>query len=331
MTSNSSPRFAVIGAGAIGSVLAWRLARAQAPVLLVGRGSHHAAIRDGGLRLTDDGGSAVHAIETCTDAQGQAARDVIVLATKAQDLASALRTARPLIGPSSVVIPAVNGLPWWYFKGHAAARQIKAVDGSGELWSGLEARQIVGAVVHWGATLAEPGHVRQAPQPHLIIGELDGSSTGRVQAIAATFFEGGLPTSVDTNIRDAVWSKLLGNIATNPLSVVTGATLDRLFNDPGLQAMVRAQMAETLAVGAACGARFEQDLDARIDIGRRLGAFRTSMLQDFDRGRPLELAAIADSVLELADAMGIPMPVTRMVVALARAAEQSQTMERKPR
>jgi 2-dehydropantoate 2-reductase len=332
---SSMPTFAVVGVGAIGSVIGWRLARAGADVLLVARGAHLRHIPHEGLRLTDETGSETLRIAACADAAGQAARDVVVLATKAQDIGAALETAAPLIGADTLVLPAINGLPWWYFKGVETrhAGPIAAVDPDHKLWDALQTNQIIGAVVHMGATVDEPGHVRLAPQPRLVLGAIDGGENGtisaKVSAIASLLTAGGLPTSVDRNIRDAVWSKLLGNLSTNPLSVLTGATLDRLYTEPELLATVRAVMTETLAVGAACGVRFEQDPDSRIAIGRGLGAFRTSMLQDFERGRPLELGAIAQAVLELATRMGIAMPVTRMVIELTQAAERSAAIKRK--
>ena len=330
-TPTKSRRFAVVGAGAVGSVMAWRLANAGASVLLVGRGERLAAIERTGLRLTDHQQDRACFVQACTDTQGEAPREIIILATKAQDLSGALETAKPLIGPDSVVIPAVNGIPWWYFKGAGvdAERPILRIDPNGVLWAALQQQQIIGAVVHWGASINSAGEVLQSPQPRLVLGELDGVQSERIQAIAAVFEAGGLPTTVDSRIRDAVWSKLLGNIATNPLSVVTGATLDRLFNEVELAQLVRAQMAEVMAVGLASGARFEQDIDSRIDIGRKLGSFKTSMLQDFERGRPLEMAAIAEVVLDMAREMGMPMPVTRMIATLALAAEKSMKIARK--
>ena len=178
-------------------------------------------------------------------------------------------------------------------------------------------------LVHIGASLPGPGHVAQTGGHGLILGELDNAVTERARAIAQVLDCGGLPTQVSTSIRDDIWSKLVGNISTNPLSVVTGATLDRLFNEPGLRRLVTAVMLETMTVGAGYGVRFALDPAQRIDLGRRLGAFRTSMLQDFDRGRPLELGAIVDAVLELAERIGVPMPMTTLVRDLADVAQRS--------
>lgn len=334
-SGRSSPAsFAIIGAGAVGSVLGWHLARAGVRVSMVGRGAHLQQIQTAGLALETAGASATALQMAATsDARTLPVQDVVFLCTKAHDLASAVETARPLIGSHTAIIPAINGLPWWYFKGLPGrhAGPISAVDPDSSLWAEFEAGRIIGAVVHFGASVAAPGLVRRTPGPRLILGELDGQASERVRHVAALLAEGGLATEIDPHIRDAVWSKLLGNIATNPLSVLCGATLDRMFGEPALLAIVRTQMTEALAVGAACGVRFEQDVDERIDIGRKLGAFRTSMLQDFDAGRPLELAAIADAVLELAERFGIPMPVTRTIVELAREADFNSIRRRSPK
>lgn len=316
-------RFAVVGVGAIGSVIGWRLAHAGADVLLLGRGAHLQALQSQGLRYSDGVIDERLPVQAVSDAAGQSPRDVVFITTKAQDIASALETAAPLIGPDTVLIPAVNGLPWWYFKGleHRHGGPIEAVDPGGRLWQRYGAERIIGAVVHLGASLPEPGWVRQAGDNRLTLGELSGQPSERLQATAALLSQAGLPTRVHEAIRDEVWSKLIGNISTNPLSVVFEATLDRLFNEPELLGLVRAVMLEAMTVGACYGVRFALDPATRIDVGRRLGAFRTSMLQDFDRGRPLETGAIVGAVLELAKRAEVPMPVTRQIlqqVQLAR-------------
>ena len=316
-------RFAVVGVGAIGSVIGWRLAHAGADVLLLGRGAHLQALQSQGLRYSDGVIDERLPVQAVSDAAGQGPRDVVFITTKAQDIASALETAAPLIGPDTVLIPAVNGLPWWYFKGleHRHGGPIEAVDPGGRLWQRYGAERIIGAVVHLGASLPEPGWVRQAGDNRLTLGELSGQPSERLQATAALLSQAGLPTRVHEAIRDEVWSKLIGNISTNPLSVVFEATLDRLFNEPELLGLVRAVMLEAMTVGACYGVRFALDPATRIDVGRRLGAFRTSMLQDFDRGRPLETGAIVGAVLELAERAEVPMPVTRQIlqqVQLAR-------------
>jgi 2-dehydropantoate 2-reductase len=329
VTGFAEPRltFAVVGAGAIGSVLGGRLAAAGRTVLLVGRGAHLETMRRDGLRIGDER----IPVDAVADTIGQAPRDVVFLCTKAHDTGAALDTAAPLIGPDTVVVPALNGLPWWYFAGtdgpHAGT-PIRAVDPDGALLARLAPARLLGAVVHLGAEVLAPGVVRQAGDNRLAIGELDGADSPRARAIAAALSEAGVPTRVHPAIRDELWTKLVGNLSTNPLSVITGATLDRLFNDPGLLRIVETMMQETMTVGACHGARFAVDPASRIAIGRRLGAFRTSMLQDFERGRPLELAAIVETVLELADRVGVPMPTTRTVLALARAAGHSAVARR---
>lgn len=255
--------------------------------------------------------------------------DMLLLAVKAQDLPAALAAAAPLLAANTTVVPLVNGLPWWLFHGVGGpyAGPLETVDPGGRLWHGLPASQVLGAVVHLGAEVVAPGWVRQAGDGRLTLGELDGSLSPRAKTLAALFDAGGLPTQVHPTIRDEVWSKLVGNLSTNPLSVISGATLNRLFAEPGLRALVEAVMLETMALGAGVGVRFPLDVQARIAVGQRLGAFRTSMLQDFDLGRPLELGAIADAPLELAERLRVPMPTTRLVRDLARAAERSRDLK----
>ena len=330
-SSPPSPSFAIVGAGAVGSVIGWRLAHAGARVLLVARGAHLEAMRAHGLRFADGVVDERVRVDAVADPAGRAPVDVAIVTTKSHDVAGALDSAAPLIGERTVVVPAINGLPWWYFlgaDGPQGGTPIRAVDPDGALLARLPAARLIGAVVHLGAEVVEPGFVRQAGDNRLSIGELDGSASGRASAIAATLTAAGLPTRVHPSIRDEVWTKLAGNLPTNPLSVVTGATLDRLFNEPGLRAIVAASMHETMTVGAGHSARFSVDPATRIEVGRRLGAFRTSMLQDFERGRPLELAAIGDAVVELGARIGVPMPVTTMVLALAREAQHAATTRR---
>ena len=258
--------------------------------------------------------------------------DMLLLAVKAQDLPAALAAAAPLLAANTTVVPLVNGLPWWLFHGVGGpyAGPLETVDPGGRLWHGLPAPQVLGAVVHLGAEVVAPGWVRQAGDGRLTLGELDGSLSPRAKTLAALFDAGGLPTQVHPTIRDEVWSKLVGNLSTNPLSVISGATLNRLFAEPGLRALVEAVMLETMALGAGVGVRFPLDVQARIAVGQRLGAFRTSMLQDFDLGRPLELGAIADAPLELAERLRVPMPTTRLLRELPRAAEPRRDMQRQP-
>lgn len=318
-------RVAIVGAGAVGSIIAARLALAGSAPLLLGRGTHLEAIRHHGLQLEDAHGRQCVALDVVERVPADTPPcELVILCTKAQDLRGAVASAGALIGPGTTVMAAVNGLPWWLFHGHSQtlAGPIEAVDPGGWLWRRWPAQRLLGCVVHLGASLPAAGHVRQAGDNRLSIGELDGSGSERVQSLADALTRGGLPTTVSAAIRDEVWSKLVGNASSNPLSVVTGATLDHLLGDESLMPLVRTQMLEVMAVGTACGATFALTPEQRIEVGRRLGAFRTSMLQDFDRGRPLELAAISDALLELADRQGVAVPTLRAVRNLADFAQR---------
>jgi 2-dehydropantoate 2-reductase len=253
-----STRIVVFGAGAIGGVMAWRLARAGADVSLVGRGPTVAAIGIQGLRLCVgelDERLKVPVVDLGAGLGREPPCDLLLLTVKAQDVPGALVAAAPLISPRTTVVPLVNGLPWWLFHGVKGphAGPIEAVDPGGRLWQSLPAGQVLGAVVHLGAEVMAPGWVRQAGDGRLTLGELDGSLSPRATALAALLDAGGLPTQVHPSIRDEVWSKLVGNGSSNPLSVVSGATLDRLFAEPGLRALVETVMLEIMALGAGLG------------------------------------------------------------------------------
>ncbi len=318
----------------MGCVVAWRLARAGARPTLVGRGPALEVIAAQGLRFSagaDDARLPVRVVSIGSALAEEAPCDLLLLAVKAQDVRGALDCAAPLLGAHTTIVPLLNGLPWWLFHGASGSCSgpIAAVDPDAWLWRSVSARQLLGAVVHLGAEIVEPGWVRQAGDGRLTLGELDGSVSDRAGHLAGLLGAGGLPTQVHPSIRDEVWSKLVGNLSTNPLSIISGATLDRLFSEPGLREIVEAVMREAMALGLRLDVRFPLDVPARIAVGQRLGAFRTSMLQDFDLGRPLELGAIADAPIELADRVRVPMPITRLVRDLARAAERSRDLRRR--
>jgi len=228
---------------------------------------------------------------------------------------------RPAIGPNTTIVPSVNGIPWWYFQregGRFDNAGVASVDPEAVLLSMVPPQQIVGAVLYMTAEVTEPGCVR-SDNPYLIVlGETDHTLTPRVQGICEVLVEAGIAARASARIRDDVWTKVIGNLTSNPLSVVTGATLDAIYGAPELRDIVTGVLREATLVAASYGARIATDPEAIFARGAALGAFRTSMLQDHLQGRPLELAAIGDAVVELAGRYDIPMPTTQILLGLTR-------------
>lgn len=314
-------RITIVGAGAIGCTLAALLARSGQPVNLLARGATLGAIRRDGVRLTrldDTWQVPVHATDS-PDTLGP--QDVVFVCTKAQALPDVLPTLAPLVGADTCVVPMVNGLPWWYFQGmpgRLEGRAIEAVDPGGALLASLPWTHVLGAVVFITAERIAPGVVRSINPLLVVLGEPDNADRPRAPRLATVLRAAGIETRVSPAIRDTLWTKVIANLTSNPLSVVTGATLDRLYSDPDIVPLVRKVLHEGLQVAAAYGARIPFDPPTFLAQGAGMGPVRTSMLQDFGQGQSLELAAIGDAVLELAGLQGIDMPVTRDVIALAR-------------
>jgi 2-dehydropantoate 2-reductase len=320
VASLTSARICVAGSGAVGGTLAARLALAGHHVSVIARGAHLAAIRTAGLRLIDSAGPMIAEVDAA-DHAAFGVQDIIFVSVKAHGLKDMLPQLAPMIGADTVVVPTINGLPWWYFQGEGGrfdGEAVHAVDPDGALLRLLPWRHLVGCVVYIAAHVAEPGVIVSSNVSRIVLGELDHRPSARLTTLCARLESAGITATATERIRDAVWIKLMANLATNPLSVVTGATLDQLHDDEGLCGIVRAIMQETLQVAATSGVRPDVHIDDLLAAGRGLVGFRTSMLQDFDKGQTLELAAIGDAVVELAERHDVAMPVTRHVLALAR-------------
>ncbi|MCK1792809.1 ketopantoate reductase family protein [Pseudomonas violetae] len=314
-------RIGIAGAGAIGCTLAARLAAGGHQVNVLARGETLAAIRRDGIRLFDLDGQHHVQVEASDNAANLGEQDLIFLCTKAQGLASLLPQLQPMIGAETVVIPVVNGVPWWYFHGEGGrydGRRVNAVDPQSVLSQALDLRHVIGCVVFITANCPAIA-VAESHTPHLMIfGEPDNRLSPRLEQVRGLVESVGIEARATDRIRDNLWTKIIANITSNPLSVITGATLEQLYSLPQLREVVSSCLHETLLTAAAHGARVSIDPQTFLELGAGMGAVRTSMLQDYDKGRPLELAAIGDAVLELADCMAIPMPITRHLIALAR-------------
>lgn len=315
------PSVCVFGAGAIGGLLAARLEAAGTPVSVVARGPHLAAMAANGLALESGGERVVTHPRVVSDPAELGPQDYLVLTLKAHSLEAALPQLRPLVGPQTTVVAAVNGIPWWYCYGLPEPfrdRRVEAVDPEGRLWDALPPSQALACVVYPAAEVRAPGVVAHTYGDRFSLGEPDGSRSERAGALSRLLIGAGLKAPVRPRIRDEMWVKLWGNMAFNPISALTAATLDAITGDPGTRAVARAMMLEGQAVAEALGVRFAIDVDKRIEGAAEVGRHRTSMLQDLELGRPLEIEALLGAVVEMAGWVGADAPISRAVLALVR-------------
>jgi 2-dehydropantoate 2-reductase len=312
-------RIAVVGSGAIGTWIGAALARAGHDVHLVARGAHLEAILRDGVRVT---GAEEYAVRTDASGDGGGAGpvDVILLSVKAHDQAGASATVRALLGPDTVVAVAQNGVPWWYFHAHPgplAGRRVEAVDPGGAITAAIAPERVLGVVVYLGARIAAPGVVEVHPEAGLVLGEPDGSDSPRLRALAAALEEAGFPVRRSPAIRTEIWTKLMGNVAFNPMSMLTRASIGAMCAHRGTRATAGTIMAEAIEIARALDATPAISVPARLAIAERLGDHRTSTLQDLEAGKRLELDAITGAVTELADLVAVAAPTLRTVAALA--------------
>ena len=313
-------RIVIAGAGAIGGYLGARLAKAGADVVLFARGPHLQAMRERGVRvISPDGDFEVRpAVTSDLSTIGQA--DVVVLGVKAHGLMALAPQLRPLFGPDTAVVSTQNGIPWWYFQGVGGEYEgwrLERVDPGGAIASAIEPRRVIGSLAYFATDIIEPGVIRHTEGNRISLGEPDGSRSDRCRALAEALIAAGLRAPVTTRFRTEVWVKLLGNVAFNPISALTGGTLEELARHPETSAVIRTVMAETEAVAARLGITLPISIDQRMAGAEKVGAHKTSMLQDFEAGRPMELDAIVGAVVELGERLGVPMPSTRTLYACA--------------
>lgn len=319
-TPPSALRIAVAGAGAIGCTLAAMLARAGQSVSLLARGDTLKAVQAEGIQLQRQGQSWQVPVKASDNAAELGVQDVLFLCAKSQDLASLAQAAAGLIGPDTCLIPMINGVPWWYFErlpGPRLGHSVKSVDPQAQLAKLLPPSQVIGVVQFMTAERLAPGVVVSNNPMLLILGEIDHRPSERVQRLADILSAAGIEGRPSEQIRDPLWMKIIANLTTNPLSVVTGATLQDMYGDPRLLPITRQMLFEGMTLAAAYGARLPLDPPTIIAETVAMGPIRTSMLQDYEHDKPLELSAIGDAVLELAEAKDIPMPMTRHIVGMA--------------
>ena len=312
-------KVAVVGLGAVGGLVAARLAEAGAEVSGIARGSTLAAVQRDGLVVESTGGRRVAAVAVTDDPAALPPQDLVVIALKAPALAAMADRIAPLLGADTVVLPAMNGVPWWFMPAtDAAAPPLASVDPEGALLRALPLARVLGCVVHLAASCPAPGVVRHGFGDRLIVGEPMGGLSARTEAVCALLARAGFQAEPSADIRRDVWYKLWGNLTMNPVSALTGATADRILDDPLVFDWMVRTMAEAAAVGARIGCGIEQSGAERMQLARQLGAFRTSMLQDVAAGRPIELDALVTAVQEIGQRFGVPTPNIDALLGLTR-------------
>ncbi len=310
----------IYGAGAIGGWIGARLARQGAQVSAVARGATLAALKDKGLRLDLQGEHIVVPVQASANAADLGVQDLVVVAVKAPAMAAVAAGIGPLLGPDTAVLTAMNGVPWWFFEGFGAlaGTRLAAVDPEGAIARAIPSRHIVGGVVHASCALESPGHVRHHFGNGLILGEPSGHATPRAQALVDTLKAAGFDATLSAQIQKDVWYKLWGNMTVNPISALTGATTDLIMDDDLLRQAISGMMLEAREIGARIGIPIAQEPEDRHAVTRKLGAFKTSMLQDVEAGRPIELDALVTVVQEIGRLTQVSTPYTDALLGLTR-------------
>jgi 2-dehydropantoate 2-reductase len=323
-------RIAIVGAGAIGGYIGARLAKANADVVLFARGPHLQAMQSRGLRVVSPDGDFEVKVDATGDLQALGTPDVVVLGVKAHSLTSLAPQLPPMFGPDTMVVSTQNGVPWWYFQnypGELNGLHLERVDPRGVIAKAIEPERVVGSLAYFSTDIAEPGVIHHTEGNRLSLGEPSGARSERTKKLAETLIGAGLRAPITTRVRHEIWVKLLGNVAFNPISALTGGTLEELVRHPDTSVVIREIMAETEAVAAKLGIELPISIDQRMAGAEKVGAHKTSMLQDLEAGRPLELEAIVGAVVELGDRLGVAMPATRTVYACAKMLDE----KRRPR
>jgi len=328
MAASNAMKVCIYGAGAIGNWLGTALAQAGCSVSVVARGATLAAVRERGIELqspvTGAPGathSTFHAVEVAVDPATLGVQDLVIVAVKAPAMASVAARIAPLLGSQTIVMSAMNGLPWWFlngFGGRFADRRLQAIDPDGRIAAGIAAHHVIGCVVHASCINAGPGVVRHVQGRGLIIGEPAGAALPRTQALADLLGGAGFEVKLSDGIQRDIWYKLWGNMTVNPLSAITGATTDLLLKDDDVRGFMSAVMLEAREIGARFGIPIAEQPEDRHAVTRKLGAFKSSMLQDVEAGRAIELDALVTAVRELGTLTGVPTPFTNALLGVTR-------------
>ena len=314
-------KIAIYGAGAIGGWMCAKLAAVGCNVSVVARGAALDALRAHGLRLREGDAETTCPVQASDDPAALGVQDLVVVSVKAPGMADVARRIGPLIGPRTIVLTAMNGVPWWFlqgFGGPVAGRTLESVDPGGAIAQAIPAAQVIGCVVHASCSVDAPGVIRHRAGNGLIVGEPAGGETPRVKALTDLLMQAGFNVTLSPQIQRDVWYKLWGNMTVNPVCAMTGATSDRALDDELVRGFISAVMLEAKAIGARIGIPIAEQPEDRHQVTRKLGAMRPSMLQDVEAGKPVEIDALVSAVRELGQLTQVPMPFTDALLGLSR-------------
>ena len=321
-------RFLIAGAGAIGAYIGARMAKAGFEVALFARGPHLRALQEQGVQVRSPEGDFVARPKIAGSLEEVDPVDVVFLAVKAHGLPQLVPQLKSVLGPDTTVVSTQNGIPWWYFQGFGGeweGLRLERVDPGGIISSAIEARRVVGSIVYFSTEISSPGVVQHIEGNRISLGEPDGSRSDRTRKIAEALVAAGLRCPITARIRHEIWVKVLGNASLNPVSALTRSTLVQMMHDPGVSTVIRNIMQEVEAVSHKLRMELPVSIDQRMVGAEKVGEHKTSMLQDLEAGRPMELEALVGAVVELGERVGLPMPYTRTVYSCAKLLGQSAT------
>ena len=314
-------KICIFGAGAIGGYMGVKLAQIGTDVSLVARGPHLEAMKKNGLRLIEGESDVTVPVEASENPEDLGFQDYLIITLKAHSVPSIIEKVRPLVNEKTTIVSGVNGIPWWYFYkigGEFEGTKLASVDPGNVQWESFGPSKVLGCVVYPAAEVLEPGVIKHIEGNRFSLGEPDGSKSDRALKLSKVLTEAGLKAPVRPKLRDEIWVKLWGNLSFNPISALTHATLDVLCTDIGTREVARKMMLEAQSIAEKLGVKFPIDVERRIDGGAAVGAHRTSMLQDLDQGRPMEVDALVTSVQELGRITNTPTPVIDIVLSLIK-------------
>jgi 2-dehydropantoate 2-reductase len=323
-------KFLIAGAGAIGAYIGARMAQAGFEVTLFARGPHLRAMQEHGVQVKSSEGHFVARPVIASSLEQVGPVDVVFLGVKAHALPQLAPHLKPVLGPDTTVVSTQNGIPWWYFQGFGGECEgihLERVDPGGVISSAIEARSVVGSIVYFATEISAPGVIQHIEGNRISLGEPDGTRSDRCRRIAEALIASGLRCPVTTRIRHEIWVKVLGNASFNPVSALTRATLAQMVRDPGVSSVIRNIMQEVEAVSHKLGMELPVSIEQRMAGAEKVGEHKTSMLQDLEAGRPMELEALVGAVVELGERVGLPMTCTRTVYNCTKLLAQCATRQ----
>ena len=322
-------KICIFGAGAIGGYMGVKLAQVGADVSLVARGPHLKAMKKNGLRLIEEGNDTTVPVTASENPEDLGIQDYVVITLKAHSVPLIVNKMEPLINEKTTIVSGVNGIPWWYFHkvgGKFEGTKVNSVDPGNVQWDAFGPDKVLGCVVYPAAEVIEPGVIKHIEGNRFSLGEPDGSKSDRALKLSKALTAAGIKAPVRPKLRDEIWVKLWGNLSFNPISALTHATLDVLCTDLGTRDVARKMMIEAQSIAEKLGVKFPIDVERRIDGGAAVGAHRTSMLQDLDQGRPMEIDALVTSVQELGRITKTPTPTIDIVLSLIKLRARSENL-----